>query len=281
MNADGTLWNDFATDDAGDVVDFFQRATGLSKKAACRKFIELAGGCFTPAPIAARPSVVKPKPTFPGFRNGTAADLNKLASLRKISREGMEWASKRGLLWFATLKCFPAWIVTDTARVNAQARRMDGQQWEHIGAKAWTLPGSWASWPIGIMESQPFPAIALCEGGPDLLAAHYQALWEQATHFSKRDAQCSPVAMMGATQRIHSDALPMFTGKRVRIFGHDDAAGRVAVELWAAQLETVGADVTAFSFAGLVQSDGKPVKDLNDWLLMDAASFVQLERILP
>ncbi len=36
----------------------------------------------------------------------------------------------------------------------------------------------------------------------------------------------SPVAMLGASQRIHADALPMFTGKRVRIFGHDDDAGR-------------------------------------------------------
>ena len=50
VNADGTLWNDFATGEAGDAVDFFQRASGLSQKDACRKFIELAGGHFTPAP---------------------------------------------------------------------------------------------------------------------------------------------------------------------------------------------------------------------------------------
>ncbi|MGD0253911.1 MAG: CHC2 zinc finger domain-containing protein, partial [Verrucomicrobiota bacterium] len=55
VNADGTLWNDFATGEAGDAVDFFQRASGLSKKEACRKFIELAGGRITPAPRAARP----------------------------------------------------------------------------------------------------------------------------------------------------------------------------------------------------------------------------------
>ena len=79
--------------------------------------------------------------------------------------------------------------------------------------------------------------------------------------------------MLGASQRIHADALPMFTGKRVRIFGHDDEAGRGAVERWAAQLASVGADVDAFSFAGLVQADGKPVKDLNDSLLMDAGEF--------
>jgi hypothetical protein len=158
---------------------------------------------------------------------------------------------------------------------------MDGLPWEHIGAKAWTLPGAWASWPIGIMEAGPFPAITLCEGGPDLLAAHYFALWEQASHHTRRDVQCSPVAMLGATQRIHPDALPMFTGKRIRIFGHDDEAGRAGVERWAGQLATVGAEVDAFCFAGLRRADGQPVKDLNDSLLMDTNSFAEVGRMLP
>ena len=287
VNADGTLWNDFATGEAGDAVDFVQRASGLSKKDACRKFIELAGGHITSAPRAARPQSppveAKPKPVFPDFRNGTADEIKHLASRRNIGREGLDFASERGLLWFATLKGCPAWIVTDAARVNAQARRMDGQAWEHLEArpKAYTLPGAWASWPIGIMEAQPFLAIALCEGGPDFLAGHYAALWEQATHRTKRDVQCAPVAMLGASQRIHPDALPLFTGKRVRIFGHDDEAGRGAVERWAAQLASAGADVDAFSFAGLRQTDAKPVKDLNDSLLMDTTSFAQVERMLP
>jgi CHC2 zinc finger len=285
VNADGTLWNDFSTGEAGDAVDFFQRASGLSQKDACPKFIELAGGHVTPAPRAARPQsapvVAKPRPAFPDFRNGTADEIKQLADIRKIGREGLDFASERGLLRFAKLKGLPAWIVTDHARVNAQARRMDGQHWEHIGAKSWTLPGSWASWPIGIIEALPFHAIALCEGGPDMLAGHYLALLEQATHCAQRDVSCVPVAMMGASQRIHADALPMFAGKCVRIFGHNDEAGRGAVERWAGQLATVGADVDALSFTGLCQVDGKPVKDLNDSLLMDAASFARAERMLP
>jgi len=285
VNPDGTLWNDFATGEAGDTVDFFQRASGLPQKDACRAFIELAGGNCTPAPRSAcprpQPAPTKPKPIFPDFRQGTTDEISQLAQLRSIGREGLEWASERGLLWFATLKDLPAWVVTDSARMNVQARRMDGQLWQHIDAKAWTLPGSWASWPIGIPEAQDFPAIALCEGGPDLLAAHYLALWEQATHHTRRDVSCVPVAMLGASQRIHPDSLPLFTGKRIRIFGHDDAAGRGAVERWAAQLAAVGADVDAFTFAGLQQIDGKPVKDLNDSLLMDSTSFARVERMMP
>ena len=121
----------------------------------------------------------------------------------------------------------------------------------------------------------------IVESWPDFLAAHYLALWERSSHHPKRDVLCSPVAMLGASQRIHADALPMFSGKRVRIFGHEDEAGRVAVERWAAQLASVGADVDAFSFTGLRQIDGKPVKDLNDSLLMDVGSFAQAERLLP
>jgi hypothetical protein len=285
VSADGALFHDFATGEGGDAVDFFQRASGLSRAEACRKFIELAGGHFTRTPYAARehPSnpEVKPKPVFPDFHKGTPADFTQLARLRHIGREGLEFASERGLLWFATLKDCPAWLITDSARVNAQARRMDGQLWEHIGAKAWTLPRSWANWPIGIKEARPFPAIALCEGGPDFLAAHYLALWEQASHPTKQDVRCVPVAMLGASQRIHEAALPMFAGKQVRIFAHADDEGRAAAERWARQLETVGVEVDAFNFAGLQQVDGEPVKDLNDALAMNSAGLNEAERILP
>ena len=285
VNEDGSLWHDFATGEGGDAVDFFQRASGLSRKDACQKFIELAGGSIT-MPRAGRshckPAAAKPKRKLPDFAKGMVADFKQLAKLRNIGREGLEWASERGLLCFAKLNGHPAWIITDAARVNAQARRMDGQPWEHIqGAKAWTLPRSSAAWPIGITEAKTFPAIALCEGGPDFLAAHYQVLWEQASDFSERDVQCAPVAMLGAAQRIHPDALPLFAGKRVRIFGHADEAGMAAVERWGAQLVSVGAEVDAFDFAGLVQVDGNPVKDLNDALSMDADSFAQAERTMP
>jgi hypothetical protein len=146
---------------------------------------------------------------------------------------------------------------------------MDGQLWKHLEGrpKAWTLHGSWAAWPVGIKEAQPFAAIALCEGGPDLLAAcHFIAC-------ESREMDCAPVAMLGATQRIHSDALPMFAGKRIRIFGHADNDGRAGVERWARQLESVGAVVDAFDFAGLRKTDGSPVKDLNNATSVCADDF--------
>ncbi len=206
----------------------------------------------------------KPKPSFQALHRGTEHDFRQLADLRGIQYAAHAWADERGLLRFATLKDHLAWIVTDSARLNAQARRMDGQLWDHLEAKpkAWTLPGSRASWPIGIEESEPFETIALCEGGPDFLAAHALCLQEYNSH-------CAPVGMLGASMRIHADALPLFFGKIVRIFVHNDDAGRKAAENWTDQLEAAGAIVDAFPFAGLRKTDGALIKDLNDFLDID------------
>jgi hypothetical protein len=283
VSSDGMLWNDFGTHEGGDAIDFLARASGLSRADACRKFIELAGGGYV-APAARPPAPVqKARPSFPHFERGSAADLRQLAKLRNIGLEGLQFASERGLLWFATLRGLRAWIVTDGERVNAQARRMDGGLWEHLDGKpkAWTLLGSWAGWPIGAKESAPFKSIAFCEGGPDFLAAHYEALWEGASHYSKRDIACTPVVMLGSSLNMHADSLPLFEGKRIRIFCHSDEAGRAATKRWAAQLESVGADVDAFNFEGLRQVNGSPVTDLNESLAMDAASFREAERMLP
>jgi len=268
-------------------------------KETMRRFIEVSGVPFvmrssvrSSAPLLARPQPQtkaeappeRAKPTLPPFRPGTPGELAQLAKLRGIGREGLEFASERGLLRFATLKGFVSWDVTDGEGVNAQARRLDGLPWPHIdNSKAWTLPGSRAAWPLGIREAQPFQSIALCEGGPDFLAAHYWILWEQASHHSKRDVRCAPVAMLGASHSIPEECLPLFSGKRVRIFQHNDEskAGEKAAARWAGQLETAGADVDAFSFEGLLQTGGKPVGDLNDALNADAKSFLELTEVMP
>jgi hypothetical protein len=277
ITADGGAFHDFTTGQAGDAVTFFQLATGLSQKEACRKFIELAGGrSSTTYTAQARPVRVTPpreKPSFPAFHAGTAAEIAALARLRCISIEAVSLASERGLVVFGSVRGFPSWIVTDSAMVNAQARRLDGGTWDHLqGAKSYTLPGSWAAWPVGITESESFPNIALCEGGPDTIAAHHFMLAE-----SRQD--CAAVGVLGASQRIHAEALPMFAHKRVRIFGHDDGAGRDAVALWANQLASVGADVDAYTFTGLLKDDGDQVSDLNDCTRIHPGDF-EAERSL-
>jgi hypothetical protein len=273
VSKDGRLFNDFTSGTGGDAIDFLREATGLSREAACRKFIELAGGAVSsPLPVRttspASPQVRR-KPFLPMMTHGTAADFERLARLRNLSFEGIQLASERGLLWFAELRSFDSWIVTDGERVNAQARRLDGGTWDHLpgNPKAWTLRGSWASWPIGAREAQPFEAAALVEGGGDLLAAFHFAFCEG------RESEVAPVAMLGAAHRIHEDALPLLAGKRIRLFPHADSAGQEAAANWTRQLDAVGADVDAFDFAGLHRTDGAGVGDLNDLALISPDDF--------
>ena len=151
------------------------------------------------------------------------------------------------------------WVITDSRRVNAQARRLDGEPWERKNSKAWTLPGSVGTWPIGLREARDFPAILLTEGGPDLLAA-FHFVWVTA-----REEIIAPVAVLGASMSIAEAALPLFAGKEVKIFPHIDPDGQRAGRRWATQLQPFGVRVNGYSFDGLSLPNRTGVNDLNDF----------------
>lgn len=172
--ADGTLFHDFRTGQGGDAISFLQLATGLSIKEAVRKFGELAGGTTAPADRSINSvSTRKPRPlpVLPSMRHGTKAELAQLAELRHVEFDVVKVADMTKMLQFGQWRGQLCWFITDGLH-TAQARRMDGLCWEEFGgAKAITLPGSWASWPIGLKQAVHHPYVALCEGGPDFLAA--------------------------------------------------------------------------------------------------------------
>ena len=138
----------------------------------------------------------------------------------------------------------------------------------------------------------------LCEGGPDLLAAHH------FIHAHGREADTAAVAMLGAGNKIPADALPQFADrnipeacypvqwpepgepvqfpcKHVRIFAHADNPGRTAAKKWAEQLESAGATVDAADFTGLLMADGSPVKDLNDCTQLDPNQTQEISELIP
>ena len=127
---------------------------------------------------------------WPAFEAPTQAEIEIIATLRGLSPEGVALAHERGLLFIADSQEGRAWIITDSRRMNAQARRIDGKPWERIGGnKAWTLPGSIGALPIGLYEARDFPNIALVEGGPDLLAAFHLAWCATSTPETFRTRQ--------------------------------------------------------------------------------------------
>ena len=283
VSEDGLLWHDFATGEGGDAVDFYAAATGLPQAEACRRFIELAGGSALPA----TPRPPRPEPEevdfekaaqrelWPLFEAGNDREFNLLAKLRHVSLEGLRLMSSRGLLFFTEWKGHRAWCVTDDARKNAQARRLDGLLWNGDGPKAWNLPGSEATRPVGARESQQFPIVLFNEGGPDLLSS-FHFIFEHG-----RQDDTTAVAMLGSSMSIHPASLPIFGGKRIRLFPHSDEPGRAAKERWDEQLTSFGAVVDSANFEGLAKEDGSPIGDLNDCNHISQKQQLELLNLIP
>ena len=282
--SDGKGWIDMATGEKGDVISFLEYSYGLSRSDAVRELMRLSGvngllksnRAYYPH-LASRVShraINEPKKALllPDIRSGTTLELNDLAKLRNLSINSLKLASEKGLLWFASIQDggenVSTWILTDSARRNAQARRLDGNRWQHIPSnpKSKTLPcipGD-ANWPIGAADIGDCPIVALCEGGPDFLSAFHFASNEG------KGAEIAPVFMAGAALNIHRDSWPWFTGKIVIIFTHLDPSGKTAAEKWSKQLYKAGSnEVVSFCFDGLYQYNGKPVCDLNDLTRQD------------
>jgi hypothetical protein len=269
------LWHDFATAEGGNFVKLLCASRGLTAAEAVRE-VELTFGVSLTIndngsnkyqSTNSKEVSNRPKTTntlkLGRLLECSNEDLAQLSRVRAIPIEGLRLAVERKVLWiYDNSSRGRCWLATDDARRNAIYRRLDGRPFED-GKKSLCVWQAEANWPIGIMQAASYPAIALCEGAPDFLAAFYLA-WAGGI-----EQLVAPVCMTGAACQIHEDALLLFRGKRVRIFAHADAAGRQAAVKWAVQLGQVQAEADAFGFMGLVQADGQPVNDLNDFLLAD------------
>lgn len=251
----GKRWKDFGTGEKGDAIDFLARAANISRKEAFKQFMEMAGFNNQQAVPTAR---------WPEFTRGTPNDIQMLANLRNLSSHSVQLAHDRGVLRFTTITDVNvnarAWVLCGRERKCALIRRLDGEPWSHLHnrPKSKTLVGSVASWPIGIVEAEKYPYIALVEGGPDFLAA-FHFIWAE-----EKEDQVAPVLVSSASVRIHDDALPVFETKRVRIFPHLDEAGTEAAIQWEQQLKPICKSVECFDLSELVKTNGEKVKDLND-----------------
>jgi hypothetical protein len=275
VSKDGLHWIDFATGERGDAIEFLAKIKGFSNAEAFVELLSMVDGT-TYQPIThdspARTDPRRGPLKLDALEPCSGDDLWQIGKLRSIPFAGLKLAQDRKLL-FAYEDPYQGrcWLITDDARRSAIYRRLDGKRFhfreaqedKKEGPKSRNWKGSESNWPIGIAKASGFPAIALCEGGPDFLAAFALA------HVGAVESLVALVCMTGASCAIHKDALPSFRGKRVRIFGHADEAGQGAIQRWAEQLQAVEAEVDGFFFDGLFKADGEPVKDLNDFLLAD------------
>lgn len=207
--------------------------------------------------------MVRIKPSLPSLRGPEPEELDLIGILRNVTSRGPELAASRGLLYICLYGGAACWAVTDSSRWNCQFRRLDGTPFDSDGTPKKTLGirGGWASWPIGAAEMGMRENVLLVEGTGDFIAAH-AFVWTEGV-IDKTSVVCIP----GASVRIPMEALPLFEGKRIRIFPHLDAsgAGADAALRWETQLEAAGAArVECFDLSGIVMPNGKPVGDLND-----------------
>jgi len=248
-----------------DSIKCFAEVKGISNSEAIKQLAaELPGRAPKPEPVNKQPMQL---PTL-SYSQGQAQAVAKIRGLGEASTE-MPGAIY-GTLGFGKVGGFDCWVLTDASNRIAEARRMDGEKFPAIGnlseRKSHTLKGSCKSWPLGISPKVTVPPafpVVLVEGGPDYLAA-----CELAFH-AKREFL--PVAMLGAGQSIHADALAFFKGRDVLILAHPDDAGLIAAKRWAGQLKQAGATPRAEQLNG---------GDLNDLVKLhggqSVATFLKL-----
>jgi hypothetical protein len=273
---DGTRWKDHATADSGDVFDFIGKARGCNTaEAIC--FVEERLGITRPErkPEAAR----REGPKLPPLRGGTADELRELSDRRGFMVEALRLAESRGFLRFCNLWGNSAWCVGDSRGQLHEFRRVDGRKWPGYGRlpeRKAHCTGAGKAWPLGLMESAPFPKIAMVEGAPDFLAVFHFLLIEG------KEKTVAPVAVLGAANHaLAPDALAKFAGKSVCLYPHADEAGQKAARAWALALRDAGAArVTAFDLSGLVLVDGTEGKDLADVCRISADSFERERKFL-
>lgn len=254
----------------GDEVSFLEAFHGLNRRDAIAKYRELTGfsdrGHTALHGLARPPRYPKPKQTMldfpPQLHPGGHSECEQVARLRSVPTATTVAMSKSGLLGFADVCGLPSWIVFDAYRKIAEARRLDGAPYPPTKIlatrKTHTLKGSQKNWPLGLAPGD--EPILLVEGSGDFVAAHYFCAFTQ-----RSTARWKPVAMLGASvNTLHPEAVPLLTGRRVRIVPQTDEAGAKAGRHWAKLLQDIGCTVDGFDLSRLSKADGSPVCDLND-----------------
>ena len=285
------FFKDHATGDSGDEIDLLAMHCSLDSRGNFKDLVVMYSGYAghpIPSLVTSRSKRPKDRSKKVGVTNkqqlnlGTREQLMKMSKARPYPLEAILWAASRGVLRFTRHFGHDCYAITDCTRKQVELRRCDNLPFDAYKdlceRKTHAVKGSNKSWPVGVVESQQFPSIALVEGIPDFIAAHYIVLYEQASHYSKTDVRCAPVAMLGSSGKIDEEALPYFKGKKVRLFVHGDDAGRNSASRLEEQLKSTVSDISYIVFDGLMQANGSPVNDLFDFLNLDFKSVDKKNR---
>jgi hypothetical protein len=271
---------DWSRGESFDAISLYAVKKGITNRNAIFELAEHLGL----KSVEDQPSQRKPSPLGSlaslVLREPSEEDFQSILTTRKLPPEGQAGlllAYSLGVLGFTEVTRHPCWILTDSSKQCAEARRLDGKNFPVVGdigeRKAHTLKGSTKSWPVGLhLEVSESRAkhlgqipLVLLEGGPDLLAAYCVlaslALTESDFH---------PVGMLGTSRDICGSALKEMSGRRVVIVAHGDEAGVAAARRRAQQLSGAACRVQLRAL--------QHGKDLND--LVTAHGLVRAKEVL-
>jgi hypothetical protein len=278
------LFKDFGTGECGDEISLLAHLHQLDQQRDFMMLLEIYAGVASktvnlpePAVIKSTPSNLKPDTGF--LKIGGSEQIERLAALRKISVEGLRYASDRGVLKFGQWHGHQIYAVTDQSGCLAELRRLDGQLFEGYGSlgphKSHTVKHGRKNWLLGILEAGDCAGVALVEGMPDFLAMHQFVLEEGMV------GQIAPVAMLTSSCDIAPDALSYHAGKSIRIFPHSDQPGIDAAERWQKQLISASVSkVDFFNFRAFEIEAGIELKDLCDFNQQRGLAGFNQQRVL-
>jgi hypothetical protein len=135
VTENGQGFHDFSTGEHGDSIRFLKLVLRITNKEACKKILRLAGNESYPWISKERQPCNYNKAVNGGLKSydwpltqkGSTEDIKRLSALRDIGIQGLQLASRLGILWFFNdqygNRC---WSVTDNARHVRQDRKLDG-----------------------------------------------------------------------------------------------------------------------------------------------------------
>ena len=255
------LWKCHAGCGHGDLIDLWVMMTGKTKGEALRDMRKAFGSYSRdPVPMASEWIPVapedKPKPIL-ATEPGSDAEFEALAQLRKLPELALRMAAERGLLRFADHRGARCWVITDHEGWAFSCRPLGVNPWQ--GTKSLMVKNTRAAHLVGSLYLPFASLVFMCEGGPDLLAAHAMI------HCLGKQGHLSPprvigVAMLSATSNPSTRVCEAFLRKTVVIWAHSDFAGIEAAERWAGQLRPYAKAVHVVPAGEILPG----LKDLND-----------------
>lgn len=261
-NRDGRwLWKCHAGCGHGDLVDLWVMMTGQTKGEALRDLRRAFGSYSRGYTPPARewispPPEVRSKPSL-DTDAGTDAEFKALAELRKLPELALRLAAERGLLRFADHRGARCWVITDSEGWAISCRPLGVNPWG--GTKSLMVKNTHAAHLIGSPHLESECLVFLCEGGPDLLAAH--AVIQHPEVAGRIDTTPAiGVAMLSASSSPATATCEAFRDTNVVIWAHSDPAGVEAAERWASQLRPYAQAVHVIQAGEILPG----LKDLND-----------------